>query len=468
MVTLVALAACANGAGVRGTVGATGDGGRARIEIAPRAVPPGFPVSVRITGLRPGATATLHAQSVVPGDAGGAQPYFAEATFVASRGGSVSLDTDAPMNGSYRGVDPHGLFWSARAVTSDSATRARIASLHLGAGDDLAPGQVRLTLTVAGSIRDRAVVTFARGDARLVRQAVRAGGVVGAFYFERGAKRRPVVVVLGGSEGGLDVAEWIGPKLVARGFAVFGVEYVSPPGNPVSGVAGTLDRIPVELLDSARAWLSNRPEVAVDRLGVVGYSKGAEFALVLASIDPWINTVVAYAPSDYVWQGIRTGEAGTAGSSWTRRGRDLPFLSTRGTHEAIVRGRQDGTPIALARVARANLAAASPAELSAARIPVELSHAALLLIGGTDDQLWDSGASVTRIAARLDQAHYPHPLQSLVYTGAGHVLVGTGWQPTTADNDDQFRNGGSAQNDAYAQSDSWPRVVAFLTRNLAR
>ena len=440
----------------------------ARLRVTPVRVAPGFPVHVVITGLPPGAAATVHAQSVVTDDSGHLQPYYADATFLGNRGRTVSGDTAAPVTGYYRGADPRGLFWSARPTARDSAARTANAALHLGAGDHLTPGQVRLTLTVQGFIRDRAIVTFARADSGLLRQDVHTGGFVGAFYFERGARRRPVVLVLGGSEGGLDVADWIGPKLVARGFAVLGVEYVSPRGAPVRGVAATVNRIPIELLDSARAWLSNRPEVAIDRLGVVGYSKGAEFALVLASIDSWIKAVVAYAPSDFVWQGIRTGESGTASSSWTRRGRELSFIPTKGTREAIVRGRRDGTPIYLARVVRSSLAAASPAELHAARIPVEHSHAALLLIGGGDDQLWDSGASVMRLAARLRQARYAYPLQTLVYTGAGHVLVGTGWQPTTTDNTDQFRNGGSARNDAYAQGDSWPRVLAFLSLRLGQ
>ena len=439
----------------------------ARLHLVPAQVRPGFPVHITITGLPRGTAATIHAQSVVADDSGQLQPYYADATFLGD-GRTLSLDRVAPIAGYYRGADPRGLFWSAQPTARDSAARTAIAALHRGAGDDLTPGRVRLTLTVGTIVNDRAVVTFARGDSGLVHEDVRAGGFLGAFYSERGARRRPVVLVLGGSEGGLDVADWIGPKLVARGFAVLGIEYVSPRGTRVRGVAETVDRIPVELLDSARAWLSGRPEVAVDQLGVVGYSKGAELALVAASIDPWIKAVVAYAPSDVVWQGIGNGEAGAAGSSWTWRGEDLPFIPTRGTREAISRGRQAGTPIYLARVARSNLAAASPAELDAARIPLERSGAALLLIGGADDQLWDSGSSVTRLAERLRQAPYAHPWRSLVYAGAGHVLVGTGWQPTTGDNDDPFRNGGSARADAFAQGDSWPRVVAFLGVHLTR
>jgi len=135
--------------------------------------------------------------------------------------------------------------------------------------------------------------------------------------------------------------------------------------------------------------------------------------------------VVAYAPPDYVWQGIRRGP-GPPASSWTRGGRDLPFLPTTGSREEFARGRQSGGKIYLARVARDNLTAASAELLDAAAIPIERSAAAILLIGGDDDQLWDSGASVKRLETRLERARYPHPHRALRYPLAGTRCSGAG------------------------------------------
>jgi len=120
----------------------------------------------------------------------------------------------------------------------------------------------------------------------------------------------------------------------------------------------------------------------------------------------------------------------------------------------------------LARVARDNLTAASAEMLDAAAIPIERSAAAILLIGGDDDQLWDSGASVKRLETRLERARYPHPHQALRYPLAGHALLGSGWHPTTEDNADAIQNGGTAEADGRAQADAWPRVIAFLQRVL--
>jgi dienelactone hydrolase len=115
---------------------------------------------------------------------------------------------------------------------------------------------------------------------------------------------------------------------------------------------------------------------------------------------------------------------------------------------------------------RANLRAAPPELEAAAAIPVERSRASLLLIGGSADLLADSGANVERLLSRLRSTAYSHPYTGLIYPGAGHVLIGTGWRPTTTDNDYPIQNGGTPQADARAQGESWPRVLAFLRREL--
>lgn len=437
----------------------------AHLEFSSASVLEGDPVSVRAKGLRPGALATIHVQSIARDDAGKNQWFYGNATFMADASGTIDLATSAPVRGSYQGVDLHGLFWSEHPLTKGSAEHATLAALHLDDAPSIGVGQKVLTLEEGGTVRDRKVLTLVSSDASVVREDVRANDLVGAFYFKKGAKKCPLLVVLGGSEGGLDVADWIGPPLALRGFAVFGLNYYSPTDGGVAGVSTVLKRIPLELLEKARVWLKGRAEADIDRFGLIGYSKGSEFALVLASTYDWIDAVVAYAPPDVVWQGIQQGGGGDVASSWTRGGSELPFLPTTGTREEIVRGRQSGK-IYLARVAKANLEASSPEALAAATIPVERSHAALLLIGGGDDQLWDSGASAVRVAARLKRADYPYPYEVLLYPAAGHSLVGTGWRPTTTDNTDLFQDGGNPEADAHAQADSWIRILAFLKKNL--
>jgi len=156
------------------------------------------------------------------------------------------------------------------------------------------------------------------------------------------------------------------------------------------------------------------------------------------------------------------------GSSWTRGGIDLPFVPETGLRDEILNGRKPGGEIRLARVRNANLAVASAQTLAAARIPIERSHAALLLAGGDDDQTGASGASVRRVAEALQTARYARPVDILVYPKAGHGIVDTGWRPTTLRDQGPFRDGGTPEADARAQTEGWEHMIALLKRELGR
>ena len=60
----------------------------------------------------------------------------------------------------------------------------------------------------------------------------------------------------------------------------------------------------LEYFRKATAWLRNHPRVSPDRIALVGGSKGAEAALLLASVYPDYRAVVAWVPAAHVWQGI--------------------------------------------------------------------------------------------------------------------------------------------------------------------
>jgi hypothetical protein len=64
-------------------------------------------VPIRVEGLAPGTPVVISlANAEAPG-----KVMLARADFVAAEG-NVDLSRDAPLSGSYAGVDPMGLFWS--------------------------------------------------------------------------------------------------------------------------------------------------------------------------------------------------------------------------------------------------------------------------------------------------------------------------------------------------------------------
>jgi dienelactone hydrolase len=98
-----------------------------------------------------------------------------------------------------------------------------------------------------------------------------------------------------------------------------------------------------------------------------------------------------------------------------------------------------------------------------AAIPVEKITAPILLISGTDDQLWPSDRYADLIEARRKVAKVPFADQNLKYQGAGHLIVPP-YVPTNVNQAMGFYVGGNPQAYAAADADSWPRVLRFLSQ----
>jgi dienelactone hydrolase len=298
---------------------------------------------------------------------------------------------------------------------------------------------------------------------------VDVAGFPGAVYARPAEAKAalPVVILLGGAEGGSAAAREHAPKLAALGFAVFGLPYVSPASMPdgpreLPALPGDFANIEVTQLNKVRDWLGQQAGVDIQRIGLYGASKGAEFALLAASQFDWIKAVVAVTPSDVVWEGYGWGvEPGTA-SSFAVGGKPMAYVPYQGFAEEYMRFGA-GQPVHLRRPHDQGRAANAD-RVARARIPVERFKGKLLLLAGQDDQLWNSAAMAHNIAERRAEAGLPTELR--VYSDAGHYLIGDGWSPTTHYNMGLKQSGGTPAGNAGAQVDARERISRFLQRSL--
>ncbi|MDF2382277.1 hypothetical protein JMG10_12405 [Nostoc ellipsosporum NOK] len=282
------------------------------------------------------------------------------------------------------------------------------------------------------------------------------------LYRIAGEARRPVVVILPGAEGGDEAGRRFGPVLARLGYAAVSLPYYSPnwgkfaPAPAFPDLPGSFIDIRVDQLADLRAALAKFPGVDVERFGLFAGSKGSEFALIAASHYPWIDAVVAYTPSDLVWEGwgLEMLEAEGTRSSFSLGGKPLAFMPYRG----FVAGLQAG-PAADLRAIHENGRADHPDREAAARIPVEAYRGALMLITGDADRLWNSG----RMARNIVAARKAKGLetQALIYPEAGHDLGGGSAEPRA-----DPRGGGTPEANAKARADAWPRMLAFLAATL--
>jgi len=268
-------------------------------------------------------------------------------------------------------------------------------------------------------------------------------------------------VVLPGSGGG--IPEGPARKLADYGITTFALGYFGLPGLPPALVG-----VPIELLQRGIGLFRDR-YAGGKAVGVFGWSKGAELALLLAarSADA-IGPVVALAPSHVAWFGIEpfrpdqpTADRGSVRSSWTENGDDVPFLPHFPDVAPLF------TPSGLRTDVFFDLPRYEPAVLNAARIPVEKAAGPLLLISGDDDHQWPAAPMASEVVDRMNDHGRSGDVTNIVYPGAGHAFLHREFFPAPADwIGPRFDFGGNAGADAAASEDAWPRIASFLQPRL--
>lgn len=277
-------------------------------------------------------------------------------------------------------------------------------------------------------------------------QPVREGGVLGDYYPPaiRSHGATPAILLLGGSEGGLGgAAKRQARALAARGYAVLHLSYFGGAGQPA-----TLKLIPLETFYRGLDWLKAQPGVDGARIGIVGTSKGAEAALLVASRRADVRAVVLGSPSSVAWAGI-DGMAGVNESSWSERGQPVPFTPYGWT------GKWEG----ILALYTAGLAGA---EGGRGAIPVQRVAGPVTMVCGEKDALWPSCPMAREAAARMRAAGRRVTL--LAYPEAGHAAFGppavSGTPPPSAEA--MALMGGTAEATDAARADAWPRILAEL------
>ncbi len=275
-----------------------------------------------------------------------------------------------------------------------------------------------------------------------------------ANYFPgRGEGPRPAVVVVGGYEGGLgSEAKREALALQASGFSALQVGY-----HCADMLPNKISRVPLERFTAAIDWLKARPEVDAGRIGMIGYSKGAEAALTLAVRRPDVRAVALGMPSSVVWDGMSplTMISGGLRSAWTERGNDVPSLPY-GSWSHPRGGSYGVHSNGLQKVA----------EHSEAIIPVERTGASILLVCGDADLVWPSCEMSEMIEARLIQNGKAAPVL-LRYPQAGHGVFGPALPSGSSSARYWSMMGGTETANVAARQDSWPKTLEFLRQHLS-
>lgn len=392
-------------------------------------------IEIEATGLQPGQLYEIHARTE---DKLG-RAWSSWARFEAGKNGGIDFSAK-PLAGTYSVPQSQGLWWSmvpeGFATEEEDRVFFRPANVF----------QTRISLHRNGQVIASKTFSRALEPESLSVESIRSKNLYGDLIFRKGNRPLPAILYLGGSEGGLSTGE--AKLLAAKGFAVLVLAY-----HGVSPLPPDLIEIPLEYFDNAIEFLKNHSAVDSKRIYVFGTSKGGELALLLASRNTSIRGVVARVPSGIVWQGLRNGEA-PSGSSWSLGGKPLPYLpyifepdDFKTSPYKLRVGYERGLSV-LARNPQAE-------------IEVEKIRGPILLISGTDDQIWPSETLTALIERRLREHGFAFEVINIVYSGAGHFIGLPNW-PTTGRIFGSMTAGGKQQADGVASYESWREILRFL------
>ncbi|HEX3464574.1 MAG TPA: alpha/beta fold hydrolase [Candidatus Elarobacter sp.] len=293
-----------------------------------------------------------------------------------------------------------------------------------------------------------------------IRREVHENSLVGEFVVPHDAARQPAVILLGGLECGVPGDAF---TFARRGYAAFAVAYCGTQPLP-----RTADETPVETVSRAVDWLVANPEVDPKRIAIVGISQGSALALLAAARDPRIKTVAVVSPTAYVWfSPAFDGQHDR--SSWSENAGGLPFIPPDANQEsALGRAFDAGGTYAFRDLYDASLAAAKPALVAQATIPVERIRAPLLCVAGADDREWDSAGACKTIAARRLAAHEDAADRVVIEPRAGHFLALSGRPQgdVMPAGKMKIRLGGDLQANTQGQGDALAAIQTFFAKTL--
>lgn len=401
-------------------------------------------IEIQIYDLQPGQPVTLSAHI---------EEYELSscASFIADENGEVNVEKQTPVSGSYDWCDPMGLIWTLRPGEQrrnefqqfNFSVKPHTITLITESSGDTAAASVERTWMAPG----------------VQRIPVDHDGLCGVLFLPAGPGPFPGILVLTGSGGGAD--EQSAALLANHGYAALALAYFAYPGRP-----DFLIRIPVEYFEKGLQWLASNPMVDGSRLGVTGSSRGGELALQLGAAYSQIKAIVVYVPSSVRWGGF-DDKGSPSIPAWTQEGVGLPYMEFVADEEYCSVYGHDPIPLT-----PGFLAAMEDKVLAAsATIRVENTNGAVLLISGSNDQMWPSPLFSRQIMERLEKARFTHPYKHLNYAGAGHAILKP-YIPLRPANiihpvdHHLYALGGTPRAQAFANEDSWRQVLEFLKSNL--
>lgn len=409
------------------------------VAVTPEASLADEPVKIQVTGLLPHQLVTLQASAK---DEKGFV-FQSRAFYRGDSSGEVDLEQAEASGGHYQGVLPMGLFWTLTSVKPFHRLMKR----------NVMDSPLQVTLDVYDSVQMSPAPGVEPLASRTVerwfvtpgiqRTQIREGRVRGALFIPAGEGPFPGVIDMFGGVGGL--WEFRASLLACHGFASLSLAYFAYddlPQNP--------SEVDLDYFEEAADLLLRHPKVLGPGIGVVGVSKGAEIALLMATFLKQVKATVCI-----------NGPTSINGYPVHYRDRRMPCLPYY--MEGIIL--TDSGAVDIHRILRDPRAPVYQDFM----IPVEKASGHILFVVGGKDRNCNSKMYAEEAIERLKR-HDKRNARLLIYEGAGHLI-----EPPSSPfcSRSHFPNysqpmlwGGELVAHAKAQEHSWVAIQKFFQQYL--
>ncbi len=285
---------------------------------------------------------------------------------------------------------------------------------------------------------------------------VKTDGFLGELYVPAEDKYPgKALICFSGSDGGIELARALADVFTEQGLTTLALAYALGEDLP-SQFSG----IPIEMLEAAAKRLH---DMGCEKVGLWGISKGAELALLAGSLLPGlVNAVIAVSPMNTVCQGFvkNKGISFIPGSSWSFRGKDLPYSSYG--MEKFPLGDILKKSIKLRDVTMYDLYLPLVQNPNPdAVIQVEKTTGPILLISSKMDNMWPSEPASEQVMKRLKEKNFPYLYQHLSYDYGGHMFVPMEFGQTKMFKGDRGKN---KEPGLKARLDSLDKTLEFVSK----
>ncbi|KAM9468195.1 acyl-coenzyme A thioesterase 1-like [Clarias gariepinus] len=367
--------------------------------------------------------------------------------YVSDDCGTVAVAKDSSVGGTYTGVEPMALMWSLQPVPGSRT------GLRLRKQDVLSPMIFSISVYDGHITQDFSPLTplvttiierwyTAPGVQRV---DVREKGVRGTLFIPPGPGPFPAVLDLWGGGGGL--VEYRTALLASHGFVAFALDYI----KHLDFSQETKGIISSHYVEVAYQIMQDHPKVIRDRVALLGLSFGGSVALSMAAYSSVIKPCCCVCISCSHVTPIQ--ETLTEASE----GFERMFLKAQVKNNQLI-WRDVILPI--------------PTD-PAAKTDVGQIRCPLLLVVGDDDQNWATLDSAEDMERMSEKAGNQHLFKILIYPGAGHLIEPPYTPHHRASNFTVPGKkkvimlwGGQTRPHAYAQEDSWEKILDFLQQHL--